>query len=90
MEALEAVQERHPDLIPPDLDVRKEYGILRSLRRGVSSHAINMKVDAELVNMIHRWRDKKDSKTKQPKSMLHRYTDLEALLPTLLRYSRAL
>ena len=91
MEVLEAVQDRHPDLIPPDLDVRKEYGILRSLRRGVSSHAMNMKVDAALVNMIHRWRDKKDAKkSKQPQSMLHRYTDLEALLPTLLRYSRAL
>ena len=38
---LEELQERGNPLLPMDLDIREEYGIWRSLRRGVTAHAIN-------------------------------------------------
>ena len=53
---LERVQQARPDLIPPNLEVREEFGILRSLRRGVTAHAINIKVPDKLIELINRWR----------------------------------
>lgn len=88
-EPLEEIQEARPDLIPPNVAVREEYGIWRSLRRGVTAHALNMKVSESLVNLINRWRD--DKKSGVPSgSMINVYTELEALLPTTIRYSLSL
>jgi len=88
-EVLEEVRRRRPDLIGDDVDIREEYGIWRSLRRGVSSHAINMKVSKNLIELINRWRSEKDRQS-QSATMIDVYTELEDLIPTLLRYSKAL
>ena len=37
------------------------FGILRSLRRGVTAHAINMNVEQRLANTVNRWRTEKNS-----------------------------
>lgn len=88
-EPLEQVQLTHPTLIKPDVDVREEFGIRRSLRRGVTAHALNMEVPEELINTINRWRSKKDGKGKA-RRMIDLYAELEALIPTALKYSLAL
>lgn len=74
-----------------DVDVREAYGIGRSGRRGVTAHARNMEVSVELLNAINRWRKEASSATGNPRlDMVDVYTTLEALLPTVLRFSRAL
>jgi hypothetical protein len=72
-----------------DCDLREEYGIWRSLRRGVTAHAINRKVNDRLIHTINRWRNDKNKQGKGT-PMMDIYADLEALLPTALNYSLAL
>ena len=88
-EILEMVQEKHPELIAPDVDVREEYGIWRSLRRGVTAHAINQRVSKDLIHLISRWRIEKD-RQQSSASMIDIYTELEDLIPTIIRYSFSL
>jgi hypothetical protein len=79
------------DFIEEDVDVREEYGIGRSSRRGVTAHARNMDVAPALLNANNRWRKEANSSTGNPRlDMMDVYTTLEALLPTVLRFSRAL
>lgn len=84
---LETVQAT-TNLIDKEIDVREEYGLKRSIRRGVSEHTTNMKVPEKVINAMNRWRS--DLKAKGPANMLDLYTTLEGLVPTLLNYSRAL
>ena len=86
---LEEVQGRRPDLISPQVEVRDDYGILRSLRRGVTSHAINMQVDSVLIHAVNRWRVERASDAPNS-NMQDIYAELEHLKPTILRYSDAL
>ena len=78
-------------LIHEDVIVREEFGILRSLRRGVTAHARNMDVPRELVEAMNCWRTEKNAKSGGSNlAMIDHYTDLEAILPTVLRYSEGL
>ena len=88
LEVLEEIQDTCPSLISPELDVRDEYGIWRSLRRGATSHATNCKIPETLIYLINRWRLEKDRQG-QSGDMVTIYTDLEDLIPTLIRYSLA-
>jgi hypothetical protein len=77
--------------IDDDVDIRDVYGISRSERRGVTAHARNMDVPGDLVNAVNRWRKEASSVTGNPRlDMMDVYTTLEALLPTVLRFSRSL
>jgi hypothetical protein len=79
------------DLIADEVDVREAYGIIRSLRRSVTAHARNMGVSKDLINAINRWRKEANSTTGAPRlDMDDVYAELEALIPLMLRYSRAL
>ena len=53
---LEDIQALDSDLISEDVLVREIYGILRSLRRGVTSHVLNIGMDERLFKAINRWR----------------------------------
>jgi hypothetical protein len=75
------------DLIDSEVVVRDDYGILRSERRGATAHARNMGVLKELVNTINRWRSEEAGAVRL--DMADVYTTLEALIPTMLQYSRA-
>lgn len=86
---LEHVQ-RKTDLIDDDVDIRDAAGILRSLRRGVTSHATNMNVGEPLIHAINRWRKEKSGAKKGGLAMIDRYTELGTLTPTYLRFSKAL
>ena len=87
---LEKVQEL--GYIAKSVDVREEYGIARSTRRGVTTHALNVGVEEKYINAVNRWRKEKDAIGSVAKSlgMLGVYTKLDELTPYVLRYSRAL
>ena len=87
-EILVDVQDNFPSLIGHDVDVRDEYGIWRSIRRGATLHVTNRKVPKNLIYLINRWRSESDLQG-QSSEMLTIYTDLENLIPTLIRYSLA-
>ena len=76
-------------LISENIDIREEFGLWRSLRRGVTAHAINQGVDPLLIHQINRWRTEMNNQAGST-VLLDIYAELEALLPTALRYSLAL
>ena len=87
---LEEVQ-NSTDLIDSSVDLREEAGIGRSLRRGVTSHALNVVVDRDLVNAINRWRTRTNGRANAADAaMIDRYAKLDSLRPTYLRFSEAL
>ena len=53
--SLEKVQIDYPNLIEEGLDVRESYSIFRSLRRGSTSRAAELKIDDSVVNLHNRW-----------------------------------
>jgi hypothetical protein len=77
--------------IDDSLDIRKAFGISRSQRRGVTAHARNMDISIPLLDAVNRWRKEANSATGNPRlDMMNVYTTLDALLPTVLRFSKAL
>jgi hypothetical protein len=87
---LEKVQSTS-SMIGATVDVRDVYGILRSTRRGVTSHARNMQIPEDDIKAFNRW--SKDLNARSGASrldMIEVYSKLEALAPTLLRFSRTL
>ncbi len=72
-EPLESIQRELDSVIPADLDIRKESGQWRTIRKGVTAHAINCKVELELVNAIHRWRD--EFNQRRPNQMVNVYAE---------------
>lgn len=86
---LENVQHR-TDLIEARVNLREDAGILRTLRRGVTSHATNRRVEEPLIHAINRWRSEKGGTKKSNIAMVDRYAELGTLTPTYLRFSEAL
>mmetsp|Transcript_17572 Transcript_17572/g.49643 ORF Transcript_17572/g.49643 Transcript_17572/m.49643 type:complete len:426 (+) Transcript_17572:14374-15651(+) len=87
--AIERVQLR--GFIADDIDVRDQYGLDRSARRGSTAHARNMQVPLDIINANNRWRVEANSTTGNPRlDMVDVYSALDALLPTVLEYSRRL
>ena len=86
---LEEVQALRDSPIPADLDVRDAYGIWRSLRRGVTAHATNVGVGRDLINLMNRWSNELH-RMGQGASMFDVYTEMDALVPTTVRYSLSL
>ena len=74
-------------VIPSDVNVREEFGLRRSLRRGVTSHAINLGIPDDLIVRINRWRKEQRGKSTR---MIDLYSSIEALKPALLKFSGAL
>ena len=83
-EILEAVQ-LTGECIKTSVDVRSAYGVLRSLRRGVTGHPRNMKVYREVIEAVNRWRkETMASGVGLRLDLIDVYTALDSLLPTLL------
>ena len=53
---LELVQEQRPDLIPTTVDIREDYSVFRSLRRGSTSRVGELGVPDPIVDLHNRWR----------------------------------
>ena len=72
-------------------DVREEYSINRSFRRGSSTHAQNQQIPEPSINSQNRWRKTEQAKGKKQKfSMIENYGDIEQLIPALVIYSSML
>ena len=79
------------DKISSQVEVADCFGILRSLRRGATAHARNMKVRNEVIEAVHRWRREAlgGGSGSIRLDLIDVYTSLDALAPTLLEYSSA-
>jgi hypothetical protein len=78
------------DLICSDEVVSEMFGILRSLRRGVTTHARVMGVAETLLHIFNRWRLEMNAKGIANLDMADTYSKLETLAPLLLDFSRPL
>ena len=83
---LENLRVSRPDLIPEDLSIRESFGILRSLRRGSNGHAVNCGVPTEITYAVNRWRAAIRG-SGQSNVIQDKYTRLDAIKPTMLKYS---
>ena len=85
------IQILHPNLIPKTVDVDDEYSISRSARRGSTTHAFNMQIPPHVVEANNHWRKHQRSRGSTPNmSMMERYSDAKASVPTLIRYSSSM
>lgn len=79
------------DLDLTEVEIREAYSINRSFRRGATTHARNMKIPKDTIEAHNRWRKIDRSKGKKPKlEMIEEYSDIEQLIPTLVRFSELL
>jgi len=91
MDKLQRVQNTRRGIIPEDVDVYEDFGISRSFRRGSTSTARTRGVDDKTVTLINRWRSFEQARGRRPAmSMKDHYSEIQILLPELIRYSLAL
>jgi hypothetical protein len=76
------------DLVHTDIDVREDYGLSRSCRRGVTTHARNMGIHPDVIQANNRWRTEESARGGRPwLTMQDYYTDVKQSLPLLLKFS---
>ena len=94
LERLESVQIQDAEsrtLNLHDHDIREEFSINRSLRRGSSTHAQNSKIPVPVIDVQNRWRKVERAKGRKVRmAMIETYSDIEQLIPTLVQYSAML
>ena len=80
------------DSMPLSWERLDRYSMRRSLRRGSTAQARNKGVDPSIINMNNRWRSQEAAGNRRaaPGSLLESYTDANAAIETLLRYSEPL
>jgi hypothetical protein len=79
---LERVQKKWRSVIPDVVNVKEEYIVYRSLRRGTTAEAQNAQVPQSVIEANNRWR-----KQTPGMSVMERYTDAKASVPALIRFS---
>jgi hypothetical protein len=85
------IQRQDNSPIPRDVNVYDDYGVSRSFRRGSCSEARARGVDDRDVDCTNRWRNHENARGRKPRrAMRDHYSDIEILVPALLRYSMAL
>jgi hypothetical protein len=88
---LARVQNRFPEVIGKNVDVPEEYSASRSMRRGATSEAQNAEIPKEVIEANNCWRKHMRSRGLTPgMSMMERYSDAIASVPSLIRFSRSL
>ena len=91
LDILKDVQGKFPSIIADTVDIAGEYSVSRSLRRGVTAEAQNVRIPKEVIESNNRWRKHCRSKGLTPgMSMMERYTDAKASVPALIRFSESL
>jgi hypothetical protein len=91
MDKLQRIKVSRAGIIPEDVDVYEDFGISRSFRRGSTSTARVRGVDDKIVTLINRWRTFEQARGRRPAmSMKDHYSDIQILLPELIKYSHAL
>lgn len=90
-EELQKVQEAHPDVIFPEVEIAESYNLFRSLRRGATSRASALNYSETLINLNNRWRATQSNKGKGGlKKMSQLYVDVQLVLDALLEFSTSL
>ncbi len=85
---LKRVQSSWPSVVPDSVEVEKEYSMFRSIRRGSTSQAQNVRLPKEVIEANNRWRKALKARGLTPgMSMMERYSEARASVPTLIRYS---
>ena len=85
---LREVQRKFPNLIPDTVKVEESYSMYRSPRRGATSEAHNQQIPKEVIEANNRWRTYSRVNGLTPgMSMMVRYSDAKASVPTLIRFS---
>jgi len=91
MDKLQRIKNTCRGIIPEDVDIYEDFGISRSFRRGSTSTARTRGVDDKTVTLINRWRSFEQARGRRPAmSMKDHYSDIQILLPELIKYSLAL
>jgi hypothetical protein len=85
------VQRRYPKILPDSIKITDKFSTFRSLRRGATSEAQNVKIPGEVIEANNRWRKLSQAKGLTPGfSMMERYSEAKILVPTLTRFSKSL
>jgi hypothetical protein len=85
------VQRRYPKVLPDSVKIMDKFSTFRSLRRGATSEAQNVKIPREVIEANNRWRKLSRAKGLTPGfSMMEKYLDAKSLVPTLTRFSKSL
>ena len=85
---LRLVQNRCPNLIADSVKVEDDYSMKRSLRRGATAEAQNAQIPTDVIQANNRWRKFSRAKGMTPgMSMMERYSDARASVPTLILFS---
>jgi len=91
LERFQVVQQKHPDIIPADVQVLEDYGISRSFRCRATSEARARRVKPADIDIANRWRSFQDAKGHRPRlAMRDHYLDIRLTIPALLRFSESL
>ena len=70
------------------IDIREEYSINRSCRRGSATHAQNQNISEAIIRMQNRWSMVENAKGRRPTfNMVETYSDIEHLIPAVIQYS---
>ena len=87
-ERLEEVLAARPDLFPPGINIREDYSLLRSLRRGSTTLATVKRVRTEVIDMNNRWRKIEKAMGRAPsQAMRQLYSEMLYMLESRLEYS---
>jgi hypothetical protein len=85
---LKRIQLIWPSVISDSVDIESEFSMFRSIRRGSTSHAQNVQIPKEVIEANNRWRKAAKARGLTPgMSMMERYSEARASVPTLIRYS---
>jgi hypothetical protein len=91
MERLQTIKLHQPGIIPGDVDCFEDFGISRSFRRGATSCARTRGVDDKQVDLINRWRKFEGARGRRPALAMHdHYSDIEIMIPEMVKFSKAL
>ena len=77
------------DFINKSMIVEDSYGMLRSLRRGMTSHAQNMRIHRDWLQTFNRWNKGHSTTGIGRMDMVDTYSSLKTLKPTLLQVTQA-
>jgi hypothetical protein len=85
---LKRVQLLWPSVIPDSVDIENDMSVFRSIRRGSTSQAQNVQLPREVIEANNRWKKALKARGLTPgMSMMERYSEARASVPTLIRYS---
>ena len=85
---LREIQRKFPNVISHETDIENSFSTYRSLRRGATAEAQNTRIPKTVIEANNRWRKyARQNGTANGMSMMDRYSDAKASVPTLIRFS---